>query len=96
MDMYWVAHSSAKSPRELVAEQPGRYVMWHIKDMDKKTRDYTELGNGSINYAEIMPDPEKSGLEFFYLEQGGNYTHSPLQSAATSANYFINNLQHML
>jgi hypothetical protein len=23
--------------------------MWHIKDMDKITRDYTELGNGTIN-----------------------------------------------
>ena len=23
--------------------------MWHIKDMDKITRDYTELGNGSID-----------------------------------------------
>lgn len=96
MDMYWVAHSASKTPRELVAEQPGRYVMWHIKDMDKTTRDYTELGNGSIDYASLLPDPTTSGLEFYYLEQGGNYTHNPLQSAATSADYFIKNLQHML
>src|SRR5690606_951129 len=78
MDMYWVMRSSKRSPKELVKDQPGRYVMWHIKDMDKNTQDYTELGNGSINYAEILPSRAESGLEFYYLEQGGNYAHSPM------------------
>ena len=60
----------------------GRYVMWHIKDMDKITRDYSELGNGSINYHDILPDPVASGLEFFYIEQGGNYAVNSKESAA--------------
>lgn len=93
MDMYWVMHSSKRSPKALVKDQPGRYVMWHIKDMDKVTRDYTELGNGSINYAEVLPDPAESGLEFYYLEQGGNFAHSPMRSAADSAKYFVRHLQ---
>lgn len=93
MDMYWVMHSSKLTPKELISNQPGRYVMWHIKDMDKRTRDYTELGNGSINYNEILPDPIKSGLEFYYLEQGGNYAYSPMKSVADSADYFRQNLQ---
>jgi sugar phosphate isomerase/epimerase len=96
MDMYWVIHSSKLSPRELVKNQPKRYVMWHIKDMDKVTRDYTELGNGSINYDEILPDPVESGLEFYYLEQGGNFAHSPMKSVADSADYFKKHLQRYL
>lgn len=96
MDMYWVMHSSKLSPKELVRNQPGRYVMWHIKDMDKVTRDYTELGNGSIDYVEILPDPIESGLEFYYLEQGGNYAHSPMKSVADSADYFKKYLQQYL
>jgi len=96
MDMYWVMHSSKYTPKELVDAQPGRYVMWHIKDMDKVTRDYTELGNGSISYQEQLPDPEKSGLEFYYLEQGGNYAISSMQSAEDSAAYFKKNLQNMI
>ncbi len=95
MDLYWVMHSKLK-PKELVRSQPGRYVMWHIKDMDKITRDYTELGNGSIDYVKILPDPIESGLEFYYLEQGGNYAHSPMQSIADSAAYFKQNLQQYL
>jgi len=73
MDMYWVIHTAKRSPKELVKQQPGRFTLWHIKDMDKVTRDYTELGNGSIDYQEVLPDPVASGLEFFYIEQGGNF-----------------------
>jgi sugar phosphate isomerase/epimerase len=93
MDMYWVMHSSRRSPKALVKEQPGRYVMWHIKDMDKNSRDYTELGKGSIDYADVLPDTVESGLEFYYLEQGGNYAHSPMRSAADSTDYFVKHLQ---
>lgn len=95
MDLYWVMHSSKQTPKQLIANQPGRYVMWHIKDMDKVTRDYTELGNGSIDYTAIMPDPKLSGLEYYYLEQGGNFAQSPLKSAEDSANYFKKNLMKM-
>ncbi|WP_235298906.1 sugar phosphate isomerase/epimerase family protein [Portibacter marinus] len=96
MDMYWVMHAGTTTPKKLVDEQPGRYVMWHIKDMDAASRDYTELGNGSINYHNVLPDPQKSGLEFYYIEQGGNYAKDSLKSAAFSAKYFIDQLQHKL
>jgi sugar phosphate isomerase/epimerase len=86
--MYWLAYDPKKTPAQLIAEQPGRYVMWHIKDMDKVSRDYTELGNGSIDYTTYLPDPKESGLEYFYLEQGGNYTVDSLTSAEVSAEYF--------
>lgn len=96
IDMYWVMHSSQQTPKELIRDQPGRYVMWHIKDMDKVTRDYTELGNGSIDYVDILPDPATSGLEFYFIEQGGNFTVNSMESAAYSANYFRKNLQRFL
>ncbi|GLR17249.1 sugar phosphate isomerase/epimerase family protein [Portibacter lacus] len=96
MDMYWVMHSSKFTPKELIDKQPGRYVMWHIKDMDKVTRDYTELGNGSINYLDILPDPERSGLEYFYIEQGGNFANNSMQSAKDSAKYFKRNLKKLI
>lgn len=96
MDMYWVMHSSSTTPKELIDKQPGRFVMWHIKDMDKVSRDYTELGNGSIDYLEILPDPVKSGLDYYYIEQGGNFAHSSMKSAEDSATYFKANLQKFL
>ena len=96
MDMYWVVHSCNLTPKELISKQPGRYVMWHLKDMDKVTKDYTELGNGSIDYTKILPDPVESGLQYYYLEQGGNFTNSPMESAAVCAEYCKKNLQQYL
>jgi sugar phosphate isomerase/epimerase len=96
MDMYWVMHSSKLSPKEWVKKQPGRYVMWHIKDMDKISRDYTELGNGSIDYTAILPDPVQAGLEFYYVEQGGNFAQNPMKSIADSADYLKKHLQKFL
>ena len=93
LDMYWVMHSSNLTPADLIRKNPGRVVMWHIKDMHKISRDYTELGNGSIDYHQILPDPAKSGLEFYYIEQGGNFTVNSTESAAFSADYFKKNLQ---
>lgn len=96
MDMYWIMHAGKHTPKELIEKQPGRYVMWHLKDMDKVTRDYSELGHGSIDYVEILPDPILSGLEFYYIEQGGNYAVNSTESATYSANYFKKHIQKYL
>ena len=95
MDLYWAVHSGT-TPKALVAQQPGRYVMWHIKDMDRSTRDYTELGKGSIDYTQMLPNPEKSGLRYYYIEQGGNFSKNSMESAATSIAYLKKHLQQQL
>jgi sugar phosphate isomerase/epimerase len=96
IDLYWVMHSSKLSPSELFSKQPGRFVMWHIKDMDKVSRDYTELGNGSIDYKVILPDASRSGLQLYFLEQGGNFAKNSMQSIADSAKFFKKHLERLL
>lgn len=96
IDLYWVMRDSKRSPAELIALQPGRFVMWHIKDMDKNNRDYSELGNGSIDFTPILPLASKAGMEYYYIEQGGNFQHNPIQSITDSAAYFKKNLEKYL
>ncbi len=96
MDMYWVEHSAKKSPATLIAENPGRYVMWHIKDMDKVTRDYSEMGNGSIDYRSLLSNIDKDALQYYYIEQGGNFAVNSIQSITDSAAYFKKHLQQYL
>jgi len=96
IDLYWAVHSSKFTPAQLFSKQPGRFVMWHIKDMDKKTRDYTELGNGSIDYTVILPEAKRAGLQYYFLEQGGNFAKDSIQSITDSATFFKKNLQRYL
>ena len=87
MDLYWIAHGSKLTANEWFKRAPGRFVMWHVKDMHKTSRDYTELGNGTIDFTRIWPDASLAGLQHFFVEQGGNFTHDPFRSVADSAEY---------
>jgi sugar phosphate isomerase/epimerase len=93
IDLYWHAHDTGASPHALFKQAPGRFAMWHVKDMHKVSRDYTEMGNGTIDYTRIWPDAAMSGMEHFYVEQGGNFAVSAMQSAADGIAYVKKYLQ---
>ena len=86
MDLYWIARAS-QTPHDLFRRAPGRFVMWHVKDVHPVSRDYTEVGNGTIDFTKIWPDAELAGLKHFFVEQGGNFTHDPIRSITDSAAY---------
>jgi len=87
MDLYWVSYASKLKPHEWFVKQPGRYVMWHLKDMDKVTRDYEVMGEGSIDFTTIMPDAKLAGVKHMFVEQGGNFKPDALSCVARSAKY---------
>jgi sugar phosphate isomerase/epimerase len=87
MDLYWIARGSKLPANEWFRRQPGRFVMWHVKDVHRTNLGYTEVGNGTIDFTRIWPDAELAGLKHFFVEQGGNFTHDPFRSIADSAEY---------
>jgi sugar phosphate isomerase/epimerase len=87
VDLYWLAHDSKQPARYWFERAPGRFVMWHVKDMHRVSRDYTELGNGTIDYTKIWPDIALAGMKHFFVEQGGNFAHDSMRSVADCAEY---------
>ncbi len=87
MDIYWVVYASKFKPHEWFKKQPGRFVLWHIKDMDKVTRDYEVMGEGSIDFTSIMPDTKLSGVKHMYVEQGSNFKPDSMSCVKRSARY---------
>ena len=96
MDLYWIMHSSKRTPSQLFNLQPGRFVMWHIKDMDKISRDYSELGNGSIDFTLILPEASRAGLNTTILNRVAILQRILIQSVTDSAVYFKKNLEKYL
>jgi sugar phosphate isomerase/epimerase len=86
IDLYWVARAS-QTPGDLFRRAPGRFVMWHVKDVHKVNEGYTEVGNGTVDFTRIWADAELAGLQHFFVEQGGNFTHDPIRSITDSADY---------
>ncbi|WP_316779547.1 sugar phosphate isomerase/epimerase [Pedobacter antarcticus] len=84
MDIYWVIRSGLQ-PYELFKANPGRYAMWHIKDMDKSDPKLnTEVGSGSIDYKDIFKHAKLSGMKYFFVEHENNYKPDMLGSITKS------------
>lgn len=91
MDMYWVTKAN-QSPAKLIAENPGRFPLWHIKDMDKTAdRSFTEVGNGIIDFKEIFTHAKQAGLQYFFVEED-KCPGDPFDSIAQSISYIKKNL----
>lgn len=86
LDIFW-AINAGLDPLEMFKKHPGRYAMWHVKDMDKSDKNvYTEVGTGSIDYKQIFKNMKASGLEYLFIEQD-MIKIDPYESVTQSLNY---------
>jgi len=91
MDIYWVKKAK-QDPVALINEHPGRFPLWHVKDMNNKPDEmFTEVGNGIINFKEIFKHANKAGLKEFFVEQDV-CPGDPYDSIAKSISYIKKNL----
>lgn len=96
LDTYWVQHGGY-DVRKMIERLAGRVDILHLKDMGVSTpefkTDITEIGNGNINFADIIPLAEKTGVKDFVVEQDRNFTSGDsMESIAYSYNYIKANL----
>lgn len=92
LDLYWVVRSG-NDPLQLFKKYPGRFKMWHVKDMDNVNPDWNaEIGTGKIDFKSIFAQAELSGMKRFFLEHESNYIPNPVESMKTSFDYINKNL----
>jgi sugar phosphate isomerase/epimerase len=91
MDLYWVVRSG-NDPVALFKKHPGRFPMWHVKDMDKANpKINTEVGTGSIDFKSIYKESKEAGLEHLIVEQE-NFSIDPFTSIKKSFDYVNHDL----
>jgi sugar phosphate isomerase/epimerase len=84
LDLAW-ATKAKQDPVELFKLHPGRYPLWHVKDLDKQKLEPAEVGTGIVNFKRIFDNAKESGMKYFFVEQDG--APQPLQNVANSYNY---------
>jgi sugar phosphate isomerase/epimerase len=91
MDIYWVTKAKM-DPIDLINKHPGRFPLWHIKDMDNtEAKNFTEVGSGTIDFKEIFKHSKEAGLKYFFVEQDKT-PGSPFDSIVKSYSYIKKNL----
>ena len=68
MDLYWIS-KAGQDPVQYFEKYPGRFHLWHVKDMEAGTKAITEVGNGTINFDRIFKARKKAGLKYWFVEQ---------------------------
>lgn len=86
MDIFWVVKAGI-DPLTYFEKYPNRFQLWHVKDMDTtEKKEFTEVGNGSIDFKKIFEKAGKSGMKHFYVEQDV-CKRPPLESIKISFDY---------
>jgi sugar phosphate isomerase/epimerase len=87
LDVYWAAKGKV-DPAPLLRAHPSRFRLVHLKDM-ARDGSFTEIGNGTIDFGDIIDAALQSGVQHFFVEQ--DVAPDPLRSIETS----ISNLRRL-
>jgi sugar phosphate isomerase/epimerase len=90
LDLYW-AKFAGQDPIALFAKYPGRFTMWHVKDMSVAgtQKGMTPVGKGTIDFKSIFASARQSGMKYFFVEHdtAGQYPGGSLASVQASYDY---------
>jgi|SRR5690606_211461 len=78
MDLFWVTKAGA-DPVAYFEEYPGRFKLWHVKDMDEEGK-FAPVGEGTIDFERILAKKELSGMEYYMVEQDMTFNETPIEA----------------
>jgi glucose/arabinose dehydrogenase/sugar phosphate isomerase/epimerase/type 1 glutamine amidotransferase len=81
LDLYWAA-SVGVDPVDLIKRNPGRFSLFHVKDM-AADGSFADVGEGTINFARIFAYSEMAGVDYYFTEND-NPTPDGVSSACDS------------
>jgi sugar phosphate isomerase/epimerase len=67
LDLAW-AIKGGQDPVELFKQNPGRFPLWHVKDLDATHEIILPVGSGTIDYKRIFAASETAGLKYYFIE----------------------------
>lgn len=84
LDFAWAIKGGA-DPFSLIKRYPGRFPLWHIKDLDETLETVLPIGEGTLNVEKYFTYAKKSGLKYYFIEHEAAKT--PHKSIEKSISY---------
>jgi len=73
LDLAW-ATAAGMDPVALFKKYPGRFPLWHVKDLDKISGKPCPVGQGKVDFKHIYENSKLSGVKHTFIEQDGSKT----------------------
>lgn len=92
IDLFW-ASKAGQHPVEIFKKYPGRFQLFHMKDMYTKeapfftttgVTDFAPVGAGVINFKEILAAKKIAGMKYLIVEQDSSKDGKPFDAIKTS------------
>mgnify|MGYP001164730210 CR=1 FL=1 len=71
LDLYWTVKAGL-DPIKLFEQHPGRFAMWHVKDMAKDSS-ITDVGTGTIDFKAIFAKAALAGVKHKFVEHDDSH-----------------------
>lgn len=84
LDLGW-AFKAGKNPVDIFNQNPGRFPLWHVKDMTA-AGDIVAFGEGVYDFTATFNNAKKAGMEYFFIEQ--DFPKNPFESIKSSIDKF--------
>ena len=99
IDLYWVT-KAGQDPVEMFNKYPGRFQLFHLKDMYKESAPYFDIqkddiapvGEGLIDFKRIMAAKEKAGMKHFFVEDDNQGNGKPFEGIGSSITNIITDI----
>ncbi|GHU59559.1 sugar phosphate isomerase [Spirochaetia bacterium] len=90
LDTFWVQAGGA-NPLTYIKKLNGRIKVIHFKDYRIKdhTRQYAEIGEGTLEWDEIIPLCTAQQIPYAVIEQDGDFLVDPFESFAMSRKFLL-------
>ena len=67
LDLAW-AVKGGQDPVQLFKDHPGRFPLWHVKDLDASHTNILPVGSGTIDFKRIFENKAAAGMKDFFVE----------------------------
>jgi sugar phosphate isomerase/epimerase len=81
LDLAW-AIKGGQNPEKFFKRYPGRFPLWHMKDLDKSYNTVLPIGQGVLDNKKYFQQFKELGLKFYFLEHES--AKDPFSSVAAS------------
>lgn len=85
LDLGWV-FVTGNDPLQYFKKYPGRFPLWHLKDMDVVQKHSVEFGKGQLDISAILKSAKQSGMKHFFVEQE-EYAQTAMESLQEDYDY---------
>ncbi|AHF16483.1 sugar phosphate isomerase/epimerase family protein [Niabella soli] len=89
LDLCWVTKAGV-DPVALFKKHPGRFPLWHVKDLDKSRQGPAPAGEGVVDFKRIFENATTAGLKHYFVEH--DMPKDPFASITTSIHYLKDTL----